>query len=225
MKSRLRCMFTLLEGIYLLLRENLSFGISFAEIDSVVTRSIGPKRMDILGIEIIHIFPLFIMLSQTVLTMASRSIFLGKTDFFQNIENQVFLDYLSEVMEELTFPEKQIIVHEGDRAQLIYFIVEGKVKIHVDGIKMAELSQGAHFGDVNILDNQPAPASATTLEASRCLVLHQTQLLTALRKYSDTKSDLVARLYQRQRKTKSTTWQKSTMRDWCARIQNPKWAY
>jgi|GEM_PF-2586269 len=165
------------------------------------------------------------MLSQTVLTTANRSILLGKTDFFQNIENQAFLDCLSEAMDELTFPENQIIVHKGDREQLIYFIIEGKVKIHVDGVKMAELSQGAHFGDINILESQPASASATTLQASRCLVLHQAQLLTALQKYSDAKSDLMARLYQRQRKTQSAIWQRSKMRDWCTRLQNPSWAY
>lgn len=165
------------------------------------------------------------MFSQTVSTMASRLAFLKKTDFLQTIENQAFLDCLAEAMEELTFAEDQIIVHKGDREQLIYFIVDGKVKIHVDDIKMAELSQGAHFGDINILDSQPASASVTALQASRCLVLHQSQLQAALQKYSDAKFDLVARLYQRQQKIQSTTWQKSTVRDWCTRLQNASWAY
>lgn len=165
------------------------------------------------------------MFSQATAALAYRLAFLKKTDFFKNIENQAFLECLAEGMEELTFAENQIIVHKGDRERLIYFIVEGKVKIHIDGIKMAELSQGAHFGDINIFDSQPASASITTLQPSRCLMLHQSKLQAALQKYSDTQSELVARLYQRQQKAQSTTWQKSAVEDWCTRLQNPSWAY
>ncbi|WP_299406101.1 cyclic nucleotide-binding domain-containing protein [Acaryochloris sp. IP29b_bin.148] len=165
------------------------------------------------------------MLSPTPSTRSSRLAFLKKTDFLQGIESQAFLECLAEEMEELTFAKNQIILHRGDREPLLYFMVEGKVKIHVDGIKMAELSQGAHFGNVNIFDSQPASASITTLQASRCLVLHQSKLQAVLQKHSDIKSELVARLYQRQQQVRATTWQKSVVRDWYTRLQNPSWAY
>lgn len=157
--------------------------------------------------------------------MADRLAFLKKTDFLQNIENEAFLECLAEELEEMTFAESQTVLHKGDRERLIFFIVEGKVKIHVDGIKMAELSQGAHFGDINIFDNQPASASVVTLQASRCLVLHQSKLQAVLQKHSETKAELVAGLYHRQQKVQATIWRKSAVKDWCARLQSPNWAY
>lgn len=127
-------------------------------------------------------------------------------------------------MEERTFQENQVILHKGDRDQLLFFIVEGKVKIHIDSIKMAELSRGAHFGDIAIFESQPASASVTAVQTSRCLVLHQSKLLGTLEKYPDIRTQLIAYLYQRQRKTQSSPWHKSAVRDWSAKVQTPSWA-
>lgn len=165
------------------------------------------------------------MLTQIPSNLVSRLTFLKTTDFFQGIENEAFLENLATEMEELTFDENQVILHKGDRERLIFFIVEGKVKIHVDGIKMAELSQGAHFGDINIFDNQPASASVSALQGSRCLVLHQSKLQATLEKHSEKKSDLVASLYRRQQKTQASSWQKSAVKNWCTSLQKPSWAY
>lgn len=165
------------------------------------------------------------MFSQTSSTMANRLAFLKKTDFLKSIENEAFLECLAAEMEELTFEENQTILHKGDRERLIFFIVKGKVKIHVDGIKMAELSQGAHFGDINIFDNQPASASVNTLETTRCLALHQSKLQAVLQKHAETKAELVAELYQRQHKVQTTDWQDSAIQNWCTRQQISSWAY
>lgn len=165
------------------------------------------------------------MFFQTASTLVNRLAFLRTTDFLQQIENEAFLESLAAEMEERTFEENQPILHKGDRERLIFFIVEGKVKIHVDDIKMAELSRGAHFGDINLFDSQPASATVTTMQASRCLVLHQSKLRAVLQQHSESKADLVASLYQRQQKVQSSTWQKNAIRGWCNRIQNPTWAY
>lgn len=157
--------------------------------------------------------------------MANRLAFLEKTDFLKSIENEAFLEGLAAEMEELTFEENQTILHRGDRERLIFFILKGKVKIHVDGIKMAELSRGAHFGDINIFDNQPASASVSTLEPTRCLALHQSKLQAVLQKHVNTKAELVAELYQRQHTVQTTAWQNSAIQNWCTRQHYPSWAY
>lgn len=165
------------------------------------------------------------MFSQISSTVVNRLAFLRTTDFLQHIENEAFLECLAAAMEERTFEENQAILHKGDRERLIFFIVEGKVKIHVDDIKMAELSQGAHFGDINLFNSQPASATVTTIEASRCLILHQSKLQAALQKHAESKAELVASLYQRQQKVQTSAFQQNALQNWYTRIQNPSWAY
>lgn len=165
------------------------------------------------------------MFSKTSPTVVNHLAFLRTTDFLQNIENEAFLECLAAEMEEQTFEENQAILHKGDRERLIFFIVEGKVKIHVDDIKMAELSRGAHFGDINLFDSQPASATVTTIQASQCLVLHQSKLQAALQKHSESKADLIASLYQRQQKIQTSAFQQNALQSWCTRVQTPSWAY
>lgn len=165
------------------------------------------------------------MFSKTSPTVVNHLAFLRTTDFLQNIENEAFLECLAAEMEEQTFEENQAILHKGDRERLIFFIVEGKVKIHVDDIKMAELSRGAHFGDVNLFDSQPASATVTTIQASQCLVLHQSKLQAVLQNHPESKADLIASLYHWQKKVQNSTFQQNALQSWCTRVQNPSWAY
>lgn len=165
------------------------------------------------------------MVSKIDPTLSSRLAFLRKTDFFKGIEHEAFLEDLAGEMEEQTFTENEVVLHKGDRDQLIFFMIDGKVKIHVEDIKMAELSRGAHFGDITLFENQPASASITAVQPSRCLVLHQSKLLATLEKHPEIRSTLIAYFYQRQRKVQSSSWQKSAVREWCANGQNPSWAY
>ncbi|WP_299484782.1 cyclic nucleotide-binding domain-containing protein [Acaryochloris sp. IP29b_bin.137] len=165
------------------------------------------------------------MVSQIAPVSLNRLAFLKKTNFFKGIEHEAFLEDLAAEMEEQTFAENEVVLHRGDRDQLIFFMIAGKVKIHVGDIKMAELSRGAHFGDIALFDNQPASASITAVQTSQCLVLHQSKLLATLEKYSEIRSELIAYLYQRQRKTQSSPWQTSAVENWCANVHNPSWAY
>jgi CRP-like cAMP-binding protein len=165
------------------------------------------------------------MLSPSSPMLANYLSFLKQTDFLGGIENESFLECLAAGLEELTFDAKDVILRSGDQKQLIFFIIEGQVKIHIDDIKIAELFQGAYFGDINIFNNQPTSASATTLKPTRCLVLRQSHLQATLQKYSNSKTELITRLYQRQKTIQPRTWQKSVVSGWCAQFQSPSWVY
>ncbi|NJN38635.1 MAG: cyclic nucleotide-binding domain-containing protein [Acaryochloridaceae cyanobacterium CSU_3_4] len=164
------------------------------------------------------------MLSLSSSPLANHLTFLKKTGFLGGIDNESFLECLAEGLEELTFDARDVILQPGDRKHLIFFIVEGKVKIHVDSVKIAELSEGTYFGDINIFDNQPTSASVSTLKPTRCLVLHQSHLQAALQKYPDAKAELITQLYQGQQTVQSRTWQKSRVSEWYAKFQSPSWA-
>lgn len=80
---------------------------------------------------------------------------------------------------ERAYPKNAVIVSEGDRSDSMYFIVSGRVKVHLtdeSGREMwlREMGPGEYFGDV-ILDDQPRSASVMTLEPCRFRVINLAQ--------------------------------------------------
>jgi len=74
-----------------------------------------------------------------------------------------------------TFPKNAIILNEGDRADCLYVILEGRVKVFVanpDGkeVLLSTQGPGEYFGEM-MLDEGPRSASVITLEPSRFLVV------------------------------------------------------
>jgi CRP/FNR family cyclic AMP-dependent transcriptional regulator len=74
-----------------------------------------------------------------------------------------------------TFPKNAIILNEGDRADSLYVILEGCVKVFVANAEGKEVvlstqGPGEYFGEM-ILDEGPRSASVITLEPSRFLVV------------------------------------------------------
>jgi CRP/FNR family cyclic AMP-dependent transcriptional regulator len=74
-----------------------------------------------------------------------------------------------------SYPKNAVIVSEGDRAESLFVILEGSVKVYVsDGegrdMVLATQGPGEYFGEV-VLDQGPRSASVMTLEPSRFLVV------------------------------------------------------
>lgn len=165
------------------------------------------------------------MLLQTSPSLLDRVAFIKTTEFFQQIEDEAFLGDITREMEEQTFEAEETVLHKGDRDQLIFFVMDGKFKIHIDEIKIAELSSRAHLGDIHLFDSQPAPATVTALQRSRCLVLHHSKLLTALEKHVEIRTELIAHLYRGQNKTQSLPLQPPTLQDLYTTGSPASWAY
>ena len=73
------------------------------------------------------------------------------------------------------FPKNAIILNEGDRADSLYVILEGRVKVFVADAEGREVvlstqGPGEYFGEI-ILDEGPRSASVITLEPSRFLIV------------------------------------------------------
>ena len=66
------------------------------------------------------------MVSQIAPVSLNRLAFLKKTNFFKGIEHEAFLEDLAAEMEEQTFAENEVVLHRGDRDQLIFFMIAGK---------------------------------------------------------------------------------------------------
>jgi CRP/FNR family cyclic AMP-dependent transcriptional regulator len=96
-----------------------------------------------------------------------------------------------------------IIVSEGDRADSMYFVLSGRVKVYVadsNGREMVLSTQGSgsYFGDM-MLDDGLRSASVMTLEPCRLGVLSREAFRDFLVKHPDTALALIKNLIQRTR--------------------------
>lgn len=86
--------------------------------------------------------------------------------FFQDIDQQL-LDQLTPYMKEVSFSKGNVIFHEGDEGNQIFFIRIGMVSIYTSNkakrITLAYLDKGEYFGEMALM--QPGLLRSATAEA------------------------------------------------------------
>jgi CRP/FNR family transcriptional regulator, cyclic AMP receptor protein len=101
------------------------------------------------------------------------------------------------------YPGGLIVVNEGDRANTLYFVLSGRVKVFVvgeDGREIVLNAQGAgsYFGDM-MLDEGVRSASVMTLEPCRLAALSRDVFRDFLAHHPDTALALIKSLISRTR--------------------------
>lgn len=114
-----------------------------------------------------------------MLTSVERLLFVRGVPIFKELRDD-FLVRLASVMDELSFPKDYTIFTEGQEGRALYIVVSGRVRVHLGNRDLAELDEGACFGEMSLFDSEPRSASITTLEPCDCLVLTQQQLYDAI---------------------------------------------
>lgn len=114
-----------------------------------------------------------------MLTSVERLLFVRGVPIFKELRDD-FLVRLASVMDELSFPKEYTIFTEGQEGRALYIVVSGRVRVHLGNRDLAELDEGACFGEMSLFDSEPRSASITTLEPCDCLVLTQQQLYDAI---------------------------------------------
>jgi CRP-like cAMP-binding protein len=114
-----------------------------------------------------------------MLSSVERLLFIRAVPIFQELRDD-FLVRLASVMEELSFPADRTIVTQNEEGRSLYIVVSGLVRVHIGDRELAQLKQGACFGEMSLFDAQPRSASVTTLETCECLLLTQLQLYDAI---------------------------------------------
>ena len=69
--------------------------------------------------------------------------------------------------------EGDVAVREGEYGEEMYVIVSGAVEISRQGIPLAQLGPGAHFGQLALVSEAASAATASALFPTRLLVLHK----------------------------------------------------
>jgi hypothetical protein len=65
------------------------------------------------------------------------------------------------------------IIREGDKSEHLYVIVEGTVQVERDGLPIAQLGSGSHFGEMALLNQKPRSATVTALDSTALLCLER----------------------------------------------------
>ena len=131
-----------------------------------------------------------------MLTSVERLLFIRAVPIFKELRDD-FLVRLASVMNELSFPTNHTIFTEGKEGRSLYIVVSGRVRVHLENRDLANLEQGACFGEMSLFDAEPRSASVTTLESCECLMLTQIQLYDAIDETPDIAINIIRLLSRR----------------------------
>ena len=73
------------------------------------------------------------------------------------------------------------IVREGASDTDLYLILSGKLRVEKNGLAIAELTPGRHFGEMSLLESRPRSATVRAITAARMLVVAQRDMLALMR--------------------------------------------
>lgn len=90
------------------------------------------------------------------------------------------IDWLAELLEEVTYEAGSTIVVEGELGTSMYIIMEGRVLVHAGGRVLNHLHAGDVFGELAALSPEPRTASVTAETATRLLSLSRDPLFALL---------------------------------------------
>jgi hypothetical protein len=96
------------------------------------------------------------------------------------------LERLAAAAEEVDLPAGEVIVREGEPAQAIFVLVEGRVEVTSRGeaggapVALREMKPGTYFGEIGVLEGIPRTATVTAIEPCHCLRIEGDAFLAAI---------------------------------------------
>src|SRR5437870_12220683 len=97
-----------------------------------------------------------------MISTVEKVLFLKSIDLFSQIPGED-LSQIALITDEVPFDEGDEIFREGDPGDTLYFVIDGKVRIHTGGEELAVLGGRQVFGEMALLDSEPRSASAGAL--------------------------------------------------------------
>jgi AAA family ATP:ADP antiporter len=104
---------------------------------------------------------------------------LHAVDLFERLTTQQLAD-MAVVVEEVTVGNGAAIVTEGEFADCMYFIVDGRVRVTKASVFLREWGPGDYFGEMSVLDGETRSATATAIGRVRLLRLDREAILRVM---------------------------------------------
>lgn len=118
--------------------------------------------------------------------------------------SQTSLDLIASCGVVRKYSKNTVLVSEGELSDSLYIILDGKVKVYVSDehgkeVLLNILGQGAHFGELSLIDEEPRSASVVTLEQSQIVVVSKPNFQHCLATHSEIAFELISTLVKRVR--------------------------
>jgi CRP-like cAMP-binding protein len=97
-------------------------------------------------------------------------------------------------METAELPAGTDLIVEGEAGDALFVIIEGTATIRRNGVEVATVGEGAHFGELAILDGEPRSATVVATTDVRVAVLGIRMFRTLLREIPDLAEQLMVGL-------------------------------
>jgi serine/threonine protein phosphatase PrpC/CRP-like cAMP-binding protein len=113
----------------------------------------------------------------------------GKTEMlrriplFQHMTYKELLGILG-IAKGQKFEPGQSIILEGETGNELFVIFRGKVDVIKNGLQIAQLKAGAHFGEMGLVDQVPRSATVVASEATSAISIDRENLLKLMRRDS-----------------------------------------
>lgn len=129
--------------------------------------------------------------------------YLKKIPLFSELSTDE-LHGLSKLSKKRRYPRGNIVLYKGDAGDVIYLILEGKVKVvlsHSDGkeIILNTLISGDYFGEMSIFDHMPRSANIVAMEDCEFLAIPQKAITDQIKKNPQLAFKLLSIMSQRLR--------------------------
>lgn len=137
-----------------------------------------------------------------MITTVEKVLFLKSIDLFSQIPGEE-LSQIALITDEVMFDAGDEIFREGEPGQTLFFILEGRVRIHSAGVTedLATLGERAVFGEMALLDSEPRSASATSVTDLVCLKIERDDFNEILAEKGEIAQGIIKVLTRRLRDT------------------------
>jgi serine/threonine protein phosphatase PrpC len=123
------------------------------------------------------------MVSEEAAEAQSRMEALRKIPLFRHLTYKEQTAVLS-IATTRTFPAGREIVTEGQPGEELFVVIRGRVAIEKNGVEIAELHAGGHFGEMGLIDNAPRSATVRATEPTRVMVIARGDLMNLMKRES-----------------------------------------
>eukprot|EP00359_Climacostomum_virens_P002321 CAMPEP_0204913994 /NCGR_PEP_ID=MMETSP1397-20131031/11860_1 /ASSEMBLY_ACC=CAM_ASM_000891 /TAXON_ID=49980 /ORGANISM="Climacostomum Climacostomum virens, Strain Stock W-24" /LENGTH=715 /DNA_ID=CAMNT_0052085379 /DNA_START=31 /DNA_END=2178 /DNA_ORIENTATION=- len=105
---------------------------------------------------------------------------------FENF-SQSFISQLSKILEPRMFAPADVVIEEGEKSSVLYFILQGTVDIyhHRTSSSFKEITKGKYFGEIGFFANKPRCASVRCLDFVDILALSHDKVDIILEKFPE----------------------------------------